>query len=61
MDLCHSCFQPLEHWLSRDNTTRQGDHGRPLRFRGPRYREVCSHSIPCAGPCPQPMWQEVPR
>jgi len=61
MDLCHSCFGPLDHWLSRDNTTRPGDHGRPLRFRGPRYIEVCSHHIPCAGPCPQPMWKEVRR
>jgi hypothetical protein len=53
-DLCIDCWRALESWLSPDNAN-FGDSG----GRGPGWREVCSHNIPCGGSCPNPYLQRV--
>lgn len=59
MDLCDNCLGPLKSWLSRDNTTSPGDNNRPRGVRGPGWREVCPHYVPCAGPCPSASYERV--
>lgn len=56
MDLCEPCGSLLHSWLSKDNATTQGDRGAPRGMRGPDWREVCPHNVPCAGPCPTPHY-----
>lgn len=59
LDLCPECYALLARWLERDNATVQGDGNRPKEFRGPGWREVCPHHVPCGGPCPTPHYERT--
>lgn len=55
-DMCDPCFGLLRSWVGRDNATAQGDRRAPAGMRGPGWREVCPHHVPCGGPCPTPHY-----